>query len=194
MHTACTEAATWAYPVRLAINLSPRQFQETDLEQQLLDILASTGFPPDRLDIEITEGTLISDTGPLRATMHALRKHNIRLALDDFGTAYASLSQLQGFPFQQIKIDRSFVARINEDEGSLAILQAVFNMATAMRLEVVVEGVESRGQLDLLGRLGSHYVQGYLLGRPQSPEWTREYLWQWNTNRGEAPAGATLSG
>jgi EAL domain-containing protein (putative c-di-GMP-specific phosphodiesterase class I) len=132
---------------------------------------------------------LLSDTRQLRDTMHGLRSQNIRLALDDFGTAYSSLSKLQGFPFQQIKIDRSFVNSINEDENSVAILQAMLNMATAMRIEVVVEGVQTRPQLETLSRLGVNYVQGFLLGRPQSPEWTREYLWQWNTNHAGPSVG-----
>jgi EAL domain-containing protein (putative c-di-GMP-specific phosphodiesterase class I) len=164
------------------------------LEQHIMATLAATGLPAERLDLEVTEGMLASDTGQFRAAMHSLRKNGIRLALDDFGTAYSSLSKLQGFPFQQIKIDRSFVNAIHDDENSIAILQAVFNMAVAMRLEVVVEGVETRAQLDTLGRLGCHFVQGYLLGRPQSPEWTREYLWQWHTNRSDPPAVAAAPG
>ncbi len=184
MRTACTEAATWALPVRLAMNLSPVQLQQDDLEEQIVQILADTGLAPDRLDLEVTEGVLLSSNERTHATMHALRRLNIRLALDDFGTAYSSLSRLQGFPFQQIKIDQSFVAQINQNENAKTIVQAVLTLAAAMRMEVVAEGVETPAQLDTLRRMGCRQVQGFLLGKPQTPEWTRDYLWRCHTQRG----------
>jgi diguanylate cyclase (GGDEF)-like protein len=184
MQTACTEAATWALPVRLAMNLSPVQLQQEDLEQQIIQILEDTGFAPDRLDLEVTEGVLLSSDERTHATMQALRRLNIRLALDDFGMAHSSLSRLQGFPFQQIKIDQSFIAQINQNENAKTIVQAVLTLAAAMRLEVVAEGVETLAQLDTLRRMGCRQVQGFLLGKPQTPEWTRDYLWRCHTQRG----------
>jgi diguanylate cyclase (GGDEF)-like protein len=184
MQTACTEAATWALPVRLAMNLSPVQLQQEDLEQQIVQILADTGLAPDRLDLEVTEGVLLSSDERTHATMLALRRLNIRLVLDDFGMAHSSLSRLHGFPFQQIKIDQSFVAQINQSENAKTIVQAVLTLAAAMKLEVVAEGVETLAQLDTLRRMGCRQVQGFLLGKPQTPEWTRDYLWRCHTQRG----------
>ncbi|MBC7800021.1 MAG: bifunctional diguanylate cyclase/phosphodiesterase, partial [Gemmatimonadaceae bacterium] len=192
MNTACTEAATWAMPVRLAINLSPAQFRGPDLEDQVIETLHRSGLAPDRLDLEVTEGVLLEHSRDVLATMVSLRSLGVGLVLDDFGTANSSLSYLRDFPFQQIKIDRSFVSSMMADPSAMTIVRMVLDMAAEMRLSVVAEGVEEQEELDALRRLGCGQVQGYLLGRPQSPERTREYLWQVNRRSGgvEALLGA----
>jgi len=178
MHTACTEAATWATPVRLAINLSPAQFSRGDLEHQVIETLHRSGFASDRLDLEVTEGVLLEHSQPVLASILSLRTLGVRLALDEFGQPGASLGHLRDFAFQQIKIGRSFVASMLTDPGAMATVRRVLALAADMQLDVVALGVETQAQLDLLTHLGCAQVQGTLLGAPLSPERTREYLWQ----------------
>ncbi len=183
LQTACREAATWALPARLAVNLSSVQFAQADLEAQVVAALAASGLPADRLDLEVTESVLISDTEQVRDTMLALRRRGIRLVMDDFGTGHSSLKALQGFPFQQIKIDRSFVASIHDEAGAGAIIRAILSMAASMKLDVVAEGIETPQQLEALRGLGCRYLQGYLLERPRTPQWIRDFLWRCTTVR-----------
>jgi diguanylate cyclase (GGDEF)-like protein len=183
MRTACKEAATWAMPVRLAINLSSAQFLRHDLEAQLCEVLDSSGLAPERLDLEVTETLLISETDSVRNTMLSLQRRGLRLVMDDFGTGHSSLKTLQGFPFQQIKVDRSFVAGIDDEAGAGAIIRAILTMAATMKLDVVAEGVETAMQREALRRLGCRYMQGFLLQEPQTPERTRDYLWRCQTQR-----------
>jgi diguanylate cyclase (GGDEF)-like protein len=183
MRTACKEAATWAMPVRLAINLSSAQFIRPDLEAQLCEVLASSGLAPERLDLEVTETLLISEADSVRDTMLSLQRRGLRLVMDDFGTGHSSLKTLQGFPFQQIKVDRAFVAGIDDEAGAGAIIRAILAMAATMKLEVVAEGVETAIQREALRRLGCRYMQGFLLQEPQTPERTRDYLWRCQTQR-----------
>ena len=168
--TACAEATGWPRPVRVAVNLSPAQFHERDLVGVIGDILARSGLPPERLDLEITEGLLLQDTQEVVATMLALRATGIRMVLDDFGTAHSSLSYLRGFPFDAVKIDRSFMRALSSDRQARALVEAMLAMARALGLEVVGEGVETPEQLALLRHLHCDKVQGYLLGRPSPPE------------------------
>ena len=182
LRTASAEAATWATPARLAVNLSTVQFdrptpERPGLEQQVLAALAASGLPPDRLELEVTESLLIRDSDEVRSTMAALQRHGVRLVMDDFGTGYASLQALQSFPFQQLKIDRSFVARMDDAGRNGAIVQAMLTMAESMHLDVVAEGVETLTQQNLLRDLGCAYLQGYLLSRPLTPGRVRELLW-----------------
>ena len=180
MHTACTEAATWALPVRLAINMSLAQFRRDDLEDLVVETLHRSGLAPDRLDLEVTEAVLHEPSPQVLAIMTSLRSLGVGMVLDDFGASNASISNLRDLPFQQIKIDRSFIAAMTTDPSALAVIRMVLNVASEQRLVVVAKGVEDRAQLEALTRLGCHQVQGYLLGYPQPPERTREYLWQAN--------------
>ena len=157
-----------------------------DLEAQVVRALEASGLPAERLDIEVTESVLISDNASVRDTMFALRRRGIHLVMDDFGTGHSSLKTLQGFPFQQIKIDRTFVANIEDESGAGAIIQAVLAMAATMKLEVVAEGIETQAQADTLRRLGCRYLQGFLLHPPQPPEWVRDFLWRCSAVRHEA--------
>ena len=178
MHTACTEAATWAMPVRLAINLSPVQFCRDDLEHQVIETLHRSGLAPDRLDLEVTASALQEHSQQVLATMLTLRTLGVRLVLDNFGQANAALNSLRDFAFQQIKISPSYIAAMLTDPAALASVRAVLQMALEAQLDVVADGVETQAQLDMLTHLECDQLQGALLGTPKSPEQARAYLWQ----------------
>jgi len=166
LETACREAVGWPRPLRLAVNLSPAQFKWADLPQQIIDTLARTGLPPERLELEVTEGVLIEDTDRALAILRELKAHGVRIALDDFGTGYSSLSYLRRFPFDSLKIDKSFVQAIGEDAEADAIVRAVIGLGRSLNLDVVAEGVETPQQLAHLRALNCHQLQGFLLARP----------------------------
>ncbi|MBV9785929.1 MAG: EAL domain-containing protein [Acidisphaera sp.] len=176
LETACAEAATWPGDVHLAVNLSPAQFRQPDLPGLVAGILASTGMCGHRLHLEITEGLLIDDTERVAVTLTALKSQGIRISLDDFGTGHASLSYLRRFAFDKIKIDKSFVQSLGDDDEALAIAQAILTLSSTLRLGVVAEGVETELQLQVLRRLRCSQVQGYLLGRPMPAEMVRACL------------------
>ncbi len=167
LRIACREATRWPRETRLNVNFSPLQFLEPDLAGQVLRILQDTGLQPDRLALEVTEGVLIRNGDEAFAVMHALQRQGVRVYLDDFGTGYAGLCYLLRFPFDCIKIDRSFVACLATDQAALAIVQATMLLSESLRLEVVAEGVETEAQLELLRVLGCRQVQGFLLGLPR---------------------------
>ena len=166
LESACADAATWDTPAFLSVNLSPLQFRQTDLPQQIADVLNRTGLPAARLDLEVTEGLLLEECDLVLRTMQALQEQGIRITLDDFGTAYASLSYLRRFPFNGIKIDRSLIRGLCDDAGALAIVQAILSLGDRLKLAVVAEGVETERELDVLCKMGCRFVQGYLPGRP----------------------------
>ena len=166
LRTACSEAATWQNDRRIAVNLSPIQFRHADLAKQILSILKETGLTPDRLELEITEGVLIEDTERTLATLNILKEAGIGVSLDDFGTGYSSLSYLQRFPFDKIKIDRSFIWQMENNADSMAIVRSVIALGQSLRITVIAEGVETPEQLALLQSERCDQVQGFLLGRP----------------------------
>ena len=166
MRTACKAAMHWSFSCRVAVNLSPAQFRHSDLRATVAAILAESGLPPGRLELEITEGVLVDNTQDASRTFADLRELGVRLVLDDFGTGYSSLSYLQRFPFDKLKIDRSFVQKMEADEGSLAIVKAIIAMSHSLNLEVTAEGVETIEQFELLCVQGCHELQGFLLGHP----------------------------
>ena len=166
LETACAEAATWEPHILLSVNLSPLQFRQPDLPQQIADVLSRTGLPPARLRLEVTEGLLLDEPELVVRTMRGLQAQGIRIMLDDFGTAYASMSYLRRFPFNGIKIDKSFVRGLCEDEVTLAIVEAILSLGERLNLAVVAEGVETTRELDVLRNLGCRFFQGYLTGRP----------------------------
>ena len=159
---ACAEAATWPKNIKLAVNVSPVQFRNHAFALKVASTLAESGLPAGRLELEITEAVLIRDDEVALAILHQLRAFGVRVALDDFGTGYSSLSYLQRFPFDKIKIDRSFVNDIVESGGSCAIIQAVVNIAAARNMTTTAEGVETELQRELLRTLGCTEMQGYL--------------------------------
>jgi diguanylate cyclase (GGDEF)-like protein len=166
LEQACAEAATWNPPVLLSVNLSPLQFRQPDLPRQVADVLSRTGLSPARLGLEVTEGLLLDESDLVLRTMRGLQEQGIRLILDDFGTAYASMSYLRRFPFNGIKIDKSFVTGLCDDKITLAIVEAILSLGERLGLAVVAEGVETRHELDMLRALGCPFFQGYLAGRP----------------------------
>ncbi|OAS24611.1 hypothetical protein A5481_12755 [Methylobacterium platani] len=167
LRAACREAAGWARPLKVAVNLSPRQFQQADLPERVLAILTETGLSPDRLEIEITETVIVNDMARALTVLRRLKALGIQIAMDDFGTGYSSLATLQAFPFDKIKIDRSFVSQLEERPSAAVIVRAVLGLGRSLRIGVVAEGVETDGQVRFLVEEGCEEMQGYLFGKPQ---------------------------
>jgi EAL domain-containing protein (putative c-di-GMP-specific phosphodiesterase class I) len=176
LETACAEAAHWPSHVAVAVNLSPAQFNDDGLGECVRAILGRTGLAPNRLVLEITEGLLLEETSTVKATMLAIRQLGVKFSLDDFGTAHAGLSYLQRFPFDSIKIDKSFVQHTVDRPGSEAIVQGVLGIAAALDLRVIAEGVETEEQLMKLQTMNCRYVQGYLTGRPMESATIRRFV------------------
>jgi predicted signal transduction protein with EAL and GGDEF domain len=166
LRQACLEAATWPDDIAVAVNLSPLQFKNNGLAPAIIGALAASGLPARRLEVEITEAVLLQNNEATLATLHQLRNLGVRVAMDDFGTGYSSLSYLRSFPFDKIKIDRSFISDIAENDDSGAIVQAVTNLASRLKMATTAEGVETQGQLDKVQMLGCTEMQGYLYSRP----------------------------
>jgi diguanylate cyclase (GGDEF)-like protein/PAS domain S-box-containing protein len=167
LRAACREAASWPKPLRIAVNLSPVQFQHGELANQIHETLLTTGLSPNRLEIEITEGVLIGDFSRAMAVLRRIKNMGVRIAMDDFGTGYSSLSYLQSFPFDKIKIDQVFIANLLNSPQSAAIVRAVIGLGQGLQLPVIAEGVETKEQRDFLAKASCDGMQGYLIGRPQ---------------------------
>ena len=163
---ACATAAGWPEDLHVAVNISAAQFRNPGLMQVIVGALAASGLQPTRLEIEITETVLLHSREATLAVLHQLRSLGIRIAMDDFGTGYSSLTYLQCFPFDKIKIDRSFVKDITENSGSLNIVRAVAALANGMGMTATAEGVETREQLDTIKSEGCTEMQGFLFSRP----------------------------
>jgi diguanylate cyclase (GGDEF)-like protein len=166
LHEACRAARDWPGEVRVAVNLSPLQVMARDLRADVAHALATSGLPPHRLEIEITESVLMGDSHSTMAKLHSLRELGVRIALDDFGTGYSSLAYLRRFPFDQLKIDRSFVREIVTRPDARAIVRATIEMAVALRMETLAEGVEDERAIDILREQHCGSVQGYLISPP----------------------------
>jgi diguanylate cyclase (GGDEF)-like protein/PAS domain S-box-containing protein len=167
LREACREAASWSNRMQIAVNLSPIQFRHGDLPGLVHSVLLETGLAPTRLVLEITEGVLVEDFGRGVAILRRLKTLGVRIAMDDFGTGYSSLSYLQSFPFDKIKIDKSFISNVTSNPQSAAIVRAVIGLAHGLNLPVLAEGVETKTQLEFLAAESCDEVQGYLMGRPQ---------------------------
>jgi diguanylate cyclase (GGDEF)-like protein len=168
MQEACRQAATWPDHIKVAVNVSSVQFRHAGLAETVTQALQSSGLRPDRLEVEITESIFLDSTDTTQRLLHSLRSLGVRVALDDFGTGYSSLSYLQSFPFDKIKIDRSFIIGLQTREGAGAIVKAITDLATALGMETTAEGVEDQGQLTALRSHGCSSVQGYLFGGPMA--------------------------
>ncbi len=166
LRTACKDAVDWPDNIGIAVNLSPVQFRNPNLVASVMTALELSGLPPHRLELEITESVLLQNSEATLATLHALRAHGVRISLDDFGTGYSSLSYLRSFPFDKIKIDRSFVEDVTSREDSIAIVRAVTGLGRSLGIATTAEGVETEGQLEVLRREGCTQAQGYLFSRP----------------------------
>ncbi|KQT52342.1 hypothetical protein ASG43_19980 [Aureimonas sp. Leaf454] len=170
LERACQEAFSWPADVRVAVNVSPVQFRSRGLPLRVAAVLAATGLPASRLELEITESVLLHDSEANLELLHALKALGVRIALDDFGTGYSSLGYLRTFPFDKIKIDRSFVGDIGVSHHSEAIIEAVGNLGQSLSMVTTAEGVETQEQLDWLASRGWMQAQGYLVGRPTTPD------------------------
>ncbi len=170
LRAACAQAAAWRReglgPLRVAVNLSSRQFRDAALPQLIAEVLQATGLPADSLEIELTESLMMEDVDVAIATMRELKGMGVHLSIDDFGTGYSSLSYLKRFPVDVLKIDQSFVRDIGHDASSSAMVAAMISLSHDLGLRVIAEGVETRDQLDYLLARGCDEVQGYYFSRP----------------------------
>ena len=166
IHEACREAATWPKDIGVAVNLSSQQFKGHSLVQTVVSALQASRLSPLRLELEITESVLLAESKSTLATLNNLRALGVRIAMDDFGTGYSSLSYLRSFPFDKIKIDRSFIKDFGEKSDCSAIVRAVAGLGSELGVTTTAEGVETAEQLRLIRSLGCTEVQGYYFGRP----------------------------
>lgn len=166
LRTACREAASWSSPLKVSVNVSPIQLINSSLTDTIISILKSTGLDPHRLDLEITESDVFNENTRSLEILSQLRELGVQISIDDFGTGYSSLSRLSYFPFDKIKIDRSFVINIPGQKDDLDIVRLIISMGKSLHMRIVAEGVETEEQLKSLQKLGCDLVQGYLIGKP----------------------------
>ena len=164
---ACAEAASWPQSVKVAVNLSPAQFKSRRLVEAVTDALTAASLPASRLELEITESVLLDSSDNTLATLNRLRDLGVRVSMDDFGTGNSSLSYLRSFPFDKIKIDRSFVKDLASHSDSGAIVRAVAGLGISLGMATTAEGVETQEQLERLRAEGCTEVQGYFLSPPK---------------------------
>jgi diguanylate cyclase (GGDEF)-like protein len=176
LRQACAAAAGWPQPVRVAVNLSPMQVRHRHIVGQVAAALRDAGLPAERLELEITESILLAETHHALDTLHRLRALGVRIAMDDFGTGYSSLSYLRTFPFDKIKIDRSFMQDLTVSEDGLAIVKAAISLGRSLGMATTAEGVETEDQLDAVRREGCTEVQGYFFSPPLPPSGAAEFL------------------
>jgi predicted signal transduction protein with EAL and GGDEF domain len=167
LRRACMDAARWPSDIRVAVNLSPLQFRTGNLLSIVMDALRQSGLPPRRLELEITETLLLEKSDQVLATLHALRALGVRISMDDFGTGYSSLSYLRSFPFDKIKIDRSFVRGLDSNPDAQAIMRAIISLGAGLGVIITAEGVETEAELGYLRAEGCHEGQGFLFSRPR---------------------------
>ncbi|KKC39583.1 hypothetical protein WH87_05270 [Devosia epidermidihirudinis] len=167
MATACAEAATWPGDRRVSVNISPAQFADRELPAHILEALVAAGLSPHRLEVEVTEAVLIEDAELALDILRRINALGVKIALDDFGTGYSSLSYLRNFPFDKVKIDRSFVTEIESRRDSQVIIQGIHDIALGLGMTVTAEGVETLGQVAELRKSGCHELQGFLFSKPQ---------------------------
>jgi diguanylate cyclase (GGDEF)-like protein/PAS domain S-box-containing protein len=178
LYKACLECRRWPGETAVAVNLSSIQFDRSNVPALVRETLAATNLAPHRLELEITESTLLRDTKRVRADLHQLAELGVKISLDDFGTAYSSLSYLHSFPLHKVKIDQSFLRGLDEDERRVTLLRGMTRLSAQLGLHVVVEGVETQEQLELLAAEDSvDEVQGYLLARPMPASDLRKLLY-----------------
>jgi diguanylate cyclase (GGDEF)-like protein len=166
LRTACAAASFWPDEVKIAVNVSPVQFKCQDLVQQVINALAATQLAATRLEIEITESSFMQNVEATIGTLHRLRELGVRIVMDDFGTGHSSLSYLRTFPFDKLKIDRSFIQGLSDGGDSLAIVRAVTSLASCLQMTTTAEGIESEQQRQAAKASGCTEMQGYLFSRP----------------------------
>jgi EAL domain-containing protein (putative c-di-GMP-specific phosphodiesterase class I) len=166
LRRACSDAANWPEPLFVSVNLSPAQFRCEDVALMVAGILGETGLAPARLELEITENLLISDTDEVLDNLNRLRQLGVSIAMDDFGTGYSSLSYLSRFPFSKIKIDRQFIRSMTHDQAMRAIVKTIIALGRSLDVTITAEGVETVEQAAMLRAFGCPQVQGFLYGYP----------------------------
>jgi len=167
LRQACKEAMNWPSHVSVAVNISPVQFRNPGLALTVLASLTASGLPARRLELEVTESVLMQNNETTLATLHQIRDLGVRISMDDFGTGYSSLSYLRRFPFDKIKIDRSFIGDLSKDDEALAVVRAILTLAGSLKMATTAEGVETADQKTLLKSLGCDQMQGYLFSAPR---------------------------
>lgn len=176
LRKACLNAVHWPNHIRIAVNLSSRQFMNPGLLLLVEAALAESGLPANRLELEVTESLLMENSIGVEETLQSLSRLGLRIALDDFGTGFSSLSYLRRYHFDKLKIDQSFISDIETNSDSHAIVQSVIKLARDLRMSVAAEGVETKAQFDVLRQLGCGEIQGYLVGRPMPLDRFEDYL------------------
>jgi EAL domain-containing protein (putative c-di-GMP-specific phosphodiesterase class I) len=167
LRKACMDAAAWPSKLSVAVNLSAAQFRNPMLALSVVSALGQSGLSASRLELEITETVLLQDDRAVLDTLHQIRDLGVRICMDDFGTGYSSLSYLRSFPFDKIKIDRSFVSELGKENDCVAIIRAVTRLGSSLGMTTTAEGVETEQQLEILRAEGCVQVQGYLFSRPK---------------------------
>ena len=168
LRTACAYATTWPLDTTLAVNLSPAQFKTQDVVALVRKVLAETGLDPHRLELEITEGILLQNTEAVVETLTRLDELGVSIAMDDFGTGYASLNYLTRFPVSKIKIDRSFIDTLGVSPQTSAIVSSIVGLGQSLKVTITAEGVETEGQAAMLKKWGCDQVQGFYYGKPDA--------------------------
>jgi EAL domain-containing protein (putative c-di-GMP-specific phosphodiesterase class I) len=185
LHKACQQMKAWQErfgtraPMMMSVNLSSKQLQQSDLVEQIQTILRQTGLEPGALKLEITESSFMEDLGAAIATLLRLKSLGLRVAIDDFGTGYSSLSYLCRLPVDTLKIDRSFVSRIEVDSANSGIVETIVSLAHSLKLDVIAEGVETASQLVQLQALGCEHVQGYYFSKPLTADAASALIETW---------------
>jgi EAL domain-containing protein (putative c-di-GMP-specific phosphodiesterase class I) len=164
---ACRDAAAWPAPLSVAVNLSAAQFRNPTLALSVVSALGASGLAANRLELEITETVLLQDERAVLDTLHQVRQLGVRISMDDFGTGYSSLSYLRSFPFDKIKIDRSFIRELGKRDDCIAIIRAVTRLGSNLGMVTIAEGVETPEQLEILRDEGCTHAQGYLFSPPR---------------------------
>lgn len=168
LETACADAVCWPDSVYLSVNLSPIQLGRSNLVHEVRASLSRSGLPPTRLELEVTESVMVTARSVELTRLAELRRDGVRVAIDDFGTGYSSLGFLRQMPFDTIKIDRSFVQNVEDDDGARAIVATIVELSRQLQCKIVAEGVETEGQLAVLSSLRCQRIQGWLLGKPMA--------------------------
>ncbi len=192
IRTACKEAASWEKPVKIAVNVAPIQLADSQFPGVVASALEDSGLEPARLELEITETSIIADTAHALQIIHQLKRIGVRIAMDDFGTGYSSLATLQAFPFDKIKIDREFVKDLGGNKQSEAIVRATIILGESLEIPVLAEGVETESHLGFLANQGCNEVQGFLFGKPMPVKDIRRVLMASTALHADAPGSVVL--
>jgi EAL domain-containing protein (putative c-di-GMP-specific phosphodiesterase class I) len=170
LREACREAVSWKDDIKIAVNISPIQIAHANIAELVRSVLQETGLPASRLELEITESSIIVDKSKALLAMRALKQQGVAIAIDDFGTGYSSLETLRSFPFDKIKLDRSFMNEVESSQEAKAVIRSILALGRGLSIPVLAEGVETLSQLELLTSEGCDEAQGYYFGRPARME------------------------